>query len=84
MNRSATADVKHTRRAMDLDAIVKVVAVGVPALLILLGFFGAVIGQSAQAITGAAQGFTGLGVIMILLGVMIYLIELGLVYISSQ
>ena len=69
---------------MDLEALVKVIAYGVPALLILLGFFGVVIGQSSEAVTGSSYGFTPLGVIMIFFGIVIYLFELLISYNSQR
>ena len=67
-----------------LEAFVKVVAYGVPALLILLGFFATVSGKVAEALLGSSQDITGIGIWMILSGTIIYLVELGLAYSAKQ
>jgi predicted MFS family arabinose efflux permease len=62
-----------------LKGILKVVAVGVPALLILLGFAAVVGGYTFGIITGDL-GMRNFGIGLIILGVIIYLIELALWY----
>ena len=65
-----------------LEAIVKVVAFGVPALLIILGFFAYVGGSTIEALVNAIggseigdAGLKSLGVGMIIVGIVLYVIE---------
>jgi len=60
----------------NLEAIVKVIAYGVPALLIVLGFFGYVGGYTIQMVTGdvAMKNF---GIFMVVVGIMMYVIEIA-------
>jgi len=80
---------------MELEAIVKVIVYGVPALLIVLGFFAYVGGTTAEAIgafvEAAGVEWTGdtdlksLGKGMIATGIIIYIIELIVYfYLESQ
>ena len=59
---------------MSLEALVKVVAYGVPALLIVLGFFSYLAGYSINAISQDAGMMNG-GVLMMVLGVGFYILE---------
>lgn len=78
-----------------LEAIVRVIAVGVPALLIVLGFFAFVggspikaIGTLVEAIGGKGIGDAGmksLGLGMIIVGIALYIIEfIVYAYLESQ
>jgi len=60
-----------------------VVAVGVPALLILLGFVAVMGGFTLEFITGNV-GMKNSGIGLIILGVIIYLVEIALYYYSQQ
>lgn len=65
-----------------LDAVVKIIAYGVPALLILLGFFAAVGGYTIEAVSGNV-GMKNFGIGLIVIGVLIYLLEIAIaVYIE--
>ena len=66
-----------------LRGILTVIAVGVPALLILLGFFAVIGGYTIQLVTGNV-GMENFGILLIALGVILYLIELFLYYYSQQ
>jgi hypothetical protein len=59
---------------MTLDALVKVVAYGVPALLILLGFFAYMAGYSINALAHDAGMMNG-GIAMMAIGIIIYTVE---------
>jgi hypothetical protein len=59
---------------MSLNGIVQVIAVGVPAMLILLGFFAYIGGLPLEWITGN-NGIQNFGVIMITGGIVLYIIE---------
>jgi hypothetical protein len=65
-----------------LRGVLTVVAVGVPALLILLGFAATVGGFTLGYVTGDA-GMRDFGIGLIILGVIIYLVEIALHYHSS-
>jgi len=54
--------------------IVKVVAYGVPALLIVVGFFAYFAGYSVQFVTHDA-GMTNLGILLMALGIIFYASE---------
>lgn len=60
----------------NLEAIVKVIAYGVPALLIVLGFFGYISGYTIQMITGDA-GLKNFGTFIVAIGIMIYVVEIA-------
>jgi len=62
-----------------LKGILLVVAVGVPALLILLGFVAVIGGYTLEFITGDV-GMRNFGIGLIILGVIIYIIEVVLYY----
>ena len=65
-----------------LDAVVKIIAYGVPALLILLDFFAAVGGYTIEAVSGNV-GMKNFGIGLIVIGVLIYLLEIAIaVYIE--
>ncbi len=64
-----------------LEAIVKVIAVGIPALLILLGFFAYIGGYTVQVLTGDV-GMKSFGMGLTAIGVIIYLVELAFVIYS--
>jgi hypothetical protein len=66
-----------------LKGILTVVAVGVPALLILLGFVAVMGGFTLEFVTGDV-GMKNFGIGLIVLGVIIYLIEIVLYYYSQQ
>jgi len=59
----------------NLDVIVKIFAVGIPALLIVLGFFAYIGGFTAEIITGD-MGMKNLGIVLMAIGIIIYVIEL--------
>lgn len=61
---------------MPTEIIAKVIAFGVPALLIILGFIAVTGGELAGAIFGTSGGMVVLGVIMIAIGIIIYVVEL--------
>lgn len=65
-----------------LEAIVKVIAVGVPALLIVLGFFAFMGGFTMEMLTGNV-GMKNFGISLIAAGIIIYLIELAVVIYSE-
>jgi len=56
--------------------IARVIAYGVPALLIVLGFIAYTGGRFAEMIFSNATDMVGFGIILIVLGIMIYIIEL--------
>jgi len=60
-----------------LEAIAKVIAYGVPALLILLGFFGYIGGYTIAMLTGDV-GIMNFGAALIAIGLVIYIVELAL------
>lgn len=62
-----------------LKGILTVVAVGIPALLILLGFVAVMGGFTLEFITGDV-GMRNFGIGLIILGVIIYLIEIVVYY----
>lgn len=66
-----------------LKGILTVIAVGVPALLILLGFVAVIGGFTFEFVTGDV-GMKNFGIVLIVLGVIIYLIEILLYYYSQQ
>lgn len=73
-----------------MEALVKVIAVGVPALLIVLGFFAYVSGTAVETVGTALgneaigdAGLKALGLGMIIAGIIIYLIEIA-VYVSES
>jgi len=66
-----------------LRGILIVIAFGIPALLILLGFVAVMGGFTLEFITGDV-GMKNFGVVLIILGVFIYIIEIGLYYYSQQ
>lgn len=59
---------------MTLDAIVRVIAYGVPALLIIVGFFAYFAGYTVQFITHDA-GMINLGVVLMVSGILLYFAE---------
>jgi len=59
---------------MTLEAIVKVVAYGFPALLIIVGFFAYSAGYTVQFLTHDA-GMTSLGILLMALGIIFYAAE---------
>jgi hypothetical protein len=65
-----------------LKGILLVVAVGVPALLILLGFVAVMGGFTLEFITGDV-GMRNFGIALIIIGIFIYIIELVLYYYSQ-
>jgi hypothetical protein len=71
---------------MTLDALVKVVAYGVPALLIILGFFAYMAGYSINALAHDA-GMMNAGIAMMAIGIILYAVELVVkvaIYFSEQ
>lgn len=54
-----------------IDMIVKVIAYGTPALLILIGFFAYLAGYSVQFLTHDA-GMIHLGILLMALGIIFY------------
>jgi len=66
-----------------LKGILVVIAVGVPALLIFLGFVAVMGGFTLEFITGDVS-MKNFGIGLIILGVFIYLIEIWLYYYSQQ
>jgi hypothetical protein len=68
--------VKRVAENMSLEAIVKIVAYGVPALLIVLGFFAYLAGYSMNAISHDA-GMMNAGIGMLALGILFYGVELA-------
>ncbi len=58
------------------DIIVKVVAVGIPALLIVLGFVAFMAGSTVQMLGGNPE-IKNLGIILLIIGISIALIELA-------
>jgi len=58
----------------NLDAVVKVVAVGIPALLIVLGFFAYVGGYVGEIVAGD-EGMKNFGIVLIASGIILYVIE---------
>jgi len=64
-----------------LEAILKVLAVGVPALLIVLGFFAVIGGFTVEAFTGDI-GMKNFGIALIIIGIIFYIIELVAYYSS--
>lgn len=66
-----------------LKGILTVVAVGIPALLILLGFVAVMGGFTLEFVTGDV-GMRNFGIGLIILGVIIYLIEIAVYYYSQQ
>jgi len=67
-----------------LEAIAKVVAYGIPALLILLGFFAYLGGYTITMLTGDVR-MMNLGIALIVIGLVIYVVELLLkIYIWFQ
>jgi hypothetical protein len=65
-----------------LSGIVQVIAVGVPAMLILLGFFAYVGGLSVEWITGN-KGMQGFGVTLIVFGIVFYILEFVVAVVSN-
>lgn len=61
---------------INLEGMVKVIVYGVPALLILLGFIAYISGYTLGILTGSDE-MKNLGIAMIVLGVVLYIIELG-------
>lgn len=59
-----------------LETLVKVIAYGVPALLIALGFFAYVGGYTVQMITGDV-GMRNFGIVLITVGIIIYVFEVA-------
>jgi hypothetical protein len=66
-----------------LKGILTVIAVGVPALLILLGFTAAVFGWVFGYVTNDT-GMRNFGILLIVIGVVLYLIEIAAYYYSQQ
>ena len=56
---------------MTLDAIVRVIAYGVPALLIVIGFFAYFTGYTIQFITHDT-GMINLGIVLMASGILLY------------
>ena len=68
----------------DLEAIVKVIAYGVPALLILLGFLAYVYGHTLRTLTGDV-GMANFGVLLIVLGIILYVAEvISKIYMEAE
>jgi hypothetical protein len=59
---------------MTIEALIKIVAYGVPALMIVLGFFGYFAGYSINAVSHDA-GMMNTGIVMIILGTVFYVLE---------
>jgi len=59
----------------NLDVVVKIFAVGIPALLVVLGFFAYIGGFTVEMITGDI-GMKSLGIVLMAIGIIIYVIEL--------
>ena len=66
-----------------LKGILTVIAVGVPALLIILGFAAVVFGWTFGFITGD-EGMRNFGIILIVTGVILYVLELVIYYYSNN
>lgn len=60
-----------------LELIAKVIAYGIPALLILLGFFAYIGGYTITMLTGDVR-MTNFGIALIAIGLVIYIFELAL------
>ena len=56
--------------------IVKVFAYGIPALLIVLGFIAYTGGRMAELIFGSGGDMVVMGVGLIIIGILIYIVEL--------
>ena len=61
---------------MPVGIIVRVLAYGVPALLIILGWISVTGGKIMEAVTGDPDVMFILGICMIIFGVLIYIVEL--------
>lgn len=59
---------------MTLDMIVKIVAYGVPALLVVVGFFAYFAGYTVQFLTHDA-GMINLGILLMASGILFYAVE---------
>lgn len=59
---------------MTLDMIVKIVVYGVPALLIVVGFFAYFAGYTVQFLTHDA-GMINLGILLMASGILFYAVE---------
>jgi hypothetical protein len=59
-----------------IDLIVKVLAYGTPALLIVIGFFAYLAGYTVQILTHEAA-MMNLGILLMALGIILYIIELA-------
>ena len=66
-----------------LKGILTVIAVGVPALLIILGFAAAVFGWTLDVITGDA-GMRNFGIALVIIGILLYVLELIVYYYSNR
>jgi len=66
-----------------LKGILTVIAVGVPALLILLGFAAAVFGWMFGLVTNDT-GMRNFGILLIIVGILLYILEIGLHYYNQQ
>ena len=58
--------------------IARVIAYGVPALLILLGFIAYTGGRFAEMLFGNVDDLVVLGIVLIIIGILIYVIEIFL------
>jgi len=63
---------------MSTAIIARVVAYGVPALLIVLGFIAYTGGKFAEMIFGSSEGMVAMGIGLIFLGAIIYVAEIFL------
>jgi ABC-type branched-subunit amino acid transport system permease subunit len=66
-----------------LKGILTVFAVGVPALLILLGFAAAAFGWIFGYVTNDTS-MRNFGIVLIIIGVVVYLVEIALYYSGQQ
>lgn len=67
---------------LTLGILVKVVAVGIPALLIVLGFFAYVSGVPMEMLSGSSEIKT-FGLILMVIGIGLYIIEF-IVYLLKE
>ena len=66
----------------NLEGLIKIVAVGVPALLILLGAFAFFGGIPIEMLSGNGE-LKNAGLILLILGIILYIVEL-IVYIWKE
>jgi hypothetical protein len=59
-----------------VELIAKVIAYGVPALLIILGFSAYTGGRIAELVFGTTEGMVTLGIVLMIIGITIYIVEI--------